>query len=71
MSLNSCYDRIKIDRHKITLDGDAQEVVIKANTGIFSIYVDCDDLGNGSYNRYPKDSFYWYKHIIETNGEEL
>ena len=35
------------------------------------IYVDLDDDGKGTLARYPKDSFYWYKHIIETNGEEL
>ncbi len=35
------------------------------------IYVDADDEGNGSYKRYKKDSFYWYKKVIETNGEDL
>ena len=35
------------------------------------IYVDCDDDGNGSFERYRKDSFYWYKKVIETNGEDL
>ncbi|MDQ0360406.1 glycoside hydrolase family 1 protein [Breznakia pachnodae] len=35
------------------------------------IYVDKDDEGNGTGNRYKKDSFYWYKKIIETNGESL
>lgn len=35
------------------------------------VYVDVDDYGSGTYNRYRKDSFYWYKHVIETNGEEL
>lgn len=35
------------------------------------IYVDADDYGNGTYNRYKKDSFYWYKKIIASNGEEL
>ena len=35
------------------------------------VYVDADDMGNGSFNRYKKDSFYWYKHVIATNGEEL
>lgn len=25
------------------------------------VYVDRDDEGNGSLNRYKKDSFYWYK----------
>ena len=35
------------------------------------IYVDQDDLGNGSGKRIRKDSFYWYKKVIETNGEDL
>lgn len=35
------------------------------------VYVDRDDFGNGSYKRYKKDSFYWYKKVIETNGESL
>ena len=35
------------------------------------IYVDGDDYGNGTYDRFKKKSFYWYKHVIETNGEEL
>ena len=35
------------------------------------IYVDRDNSGNGSNKRLKKDSFDWYKHCIETNGEEL
>lgn len=35
------------------------------------IYVDADDEGNGSFNRYRKDSFYWYKKVIASNGEDL
>ena len=35
------------------------------------VYVDKDNQGNGTMKRYKKDSFYWYKHVIETNGEEL
>lgn len=35
------------------------------------IYVDLDDFGKGTGKRSKKDSFYWYKHVIETNGEEL
>ncbi|MEG0275091.1 MAG: family 1 glycosylhydrolase, partial [Longicatena sp.] len=31
------------------------------------VYVDIDDNGNGSYDRYRKDSFYWYKNVIENN----
>jgi 6-phospho-beta-glucosidase len=35
------------------------------------IYVDLDDKGRGTGQRLKKDSFYWYKRVIETNGEEL
>lgn len=35
------------------------------------IYVDLDDEGVGTNKRIPKDSFYWYKEVIETNGESL
>lgn len=35
------------------------------------IYVDCDDYGNGTYKRSKKDSFDWYKKVIETNGASL
>lgn len=35
------------------------------------IYVDLDDSGNGTRKRYKKDSFYFYKEVIETNGECL
>lgn len=35
------------------------------------IYVDRDNEGNGSFKRIRKDSFYWYKQVIESNGEIL
>ncbi|WP_423901877.1 glycoside hydrolase family 1 protein [Eggerthia catenaformis] len=35
------------------------------------IYVDTTDEKTGTLNRYRKDSFYWYKKIIKTNGEDL
>ena len=35
------------------------------------VYVDMDDLGNGSLKRYKKDSFYWYKKMIASDGEDL
>lgn len=35
------------------------------------VYVDLDDNGNGTMKRIPKDSFYWYKKVIATNGENL
>lgn len=35
------------------------------------IYVDRDDDGNGTYDRTPKDSYYWYKKVIASGGEDL
>lgn len=35
------------------------------------IYVDMDDEGNGDLHRSRKDSFYWYKKVIASNGEDL
>ena len=35
------------------------------------IYVDMNDYGQGSLQRYRKDSFYWYKKVIKTNGSDL
>ncbi|NLL31492.1 MAG: glycoside hydrolase family 1 protein [Clostridiales bacterium] len=35
------------------------------------IYVDRHDDGRGTLERYKKKSFYWYKKVIETNGENL
>jgi len=35
------------------------------------IYVDKDNEGNGTLARIKKDSFEWYKRVIETNGEIL
>lgn len=35
------------------------------------IYVDRNDEGEGTFKRYRKDSFYWYKRVIETNGSDL
>ncbi|EAG2745004.1 glycosyl hydrolase family protein, partial [Listeria monocytogenes] len=35
------------------------------------IYVDADDEGHGTYDRSKKDSFDWYKKVIETNGAIL
>lgn len=49
---------------------------ISATTGEMSkrygfIYVDRDDQGNGTLERIKKQSFYWYKNVIESNGENL
>ena len=32
------------------------------------VYVDLDDEGRGTYKRYRKDSFYYYKKLIAANG---
>ena len=35
------------------------------------IYVDKNNKGEGTLARKPKKSYYWYKRVIETNGENL
>ena len=35
------------------------------------IYVDKDNGGAGTLKRYPKNSYAWYKHVIESNGQNL
>ena len=50
--------------------------LVSANTNQMSkrygfIYVDEDDLGNGTLERSRKDSFYWYAKCIRSNGEDL
>lgn len=50
--------------------------LVSASTGEMKkrygfIYVDKDNQGRGTYNRTPKKSFYWYKKVIDTNGEDL
>lgn len=50
--------------------------LVSAGTGEYRkrygmIYVNRDDEGNGDFSRSRKDSFYWYKKVIETNGEDL
>lgn len=35
------------------------------------IYVDRDNEGSGTLKRLKKDSFYWYKKVIASNGENL
>ena len=50
--------------------------LVSASTGEMKkrygfIYVDKDNEGNGTLARYRKDSFYWYKKVIASNGEDL
>ena len=41
---------------------------MKKRYGFYFMF-DKDDQGNGSLKRYRKKSFYWYKKVIETNGQ--
>lgn len=50
--------------------------LVSASTGEMKkrygfIYVDRDDIGNGTLDRYKKKSFDWYKKVIASNGEDL
>lgn len=50
--------------------------LVSASTGEMKkrygfIYVDKDNEGNGILERRKKKSFYWYKKVIESNGEKL
>ena len=50
--------------------------LVAASTGQMSkrygfIYVDRDDDGNGTFKRYKKKSFDWYKKVIASNGDDL
>jgi 6-phospho-beta-glucosidase len=50
--------------------------LVSASTGEMSkrygfIYVDKHDDGSGTLERSKKKSFFWYKNVIDTNGQEL
>ncbi|MEG0958584.1 MAG: family 1 glycosylhydrolase, partial [Erysipelotrichaceae bacterium] len=50
--------------------------LISASTGEMKkrygfIYVDRDNEGKGTLKRFKKDSFSWYKKVIESNGENI
>jgi 6-phospho-beta-glucosidase len=50
--------------------------LVSASSGEYSkrygfIYVDKHDDGSGTLERSRKKSFYWYKDVIDSNGEKL
>lgn len=50
--------------------------IVSASTGEYDkrygfIYVNYNNNHEGDFSRSKKKSFYWYKHVIETNGEKL
>ena len=80
------YLRAHIKEMKNAVEEDGVELLgytpcgcidlVSASTGEMSkrygfIYVDRDDAGNGTFTRYRKKSFDWYKKVIATNGEDL
>ncbi len=82
--INYLRDHIKAMKDSVELDGVdllgytswGPIDLVSASTGEMSkrygyIYVDMDDQGNGTKKRIRKKSFYWYKKVIESNGEEL
>lgn len=80
------YLREHIKQMKLAVEEDGVDLfgytswgcidLISAGTGEMRkrygyVYVDRDDEGKGTLNRYKKDSFEWYKKVIATNGEDL
>ncbi len=50
--------------------------IVSAGTGQMSkrygfVYVDRDDEGKGTLDRFQKDSFYWYQKVIASQGADL
>ncbi len=80
------YLREHITQLKLAAETDGVDVMgytpwgcidlVSAGTGEMSkrygfIYVDRDDCGRGSFARTRKKSFFWYKKVIASNGENL
>ncbi len=80
------YLRDHIKQMKLAVEEDGVDLIgytpwgcidlVAASTGQMSkrygfIYVDKQDDGTGTFNRSKKDSFFWYKKVIESNGENL
>jgi len=80
------YLRKHIEQMSIAINEDGVDLfgytpwgcidLVSVSTGQISkrygfIYVDADDEGKGTYDRYKKDSFHWYKKVIASNGENL
>ena len=80
------YLRSHIKQMKLAVTEDGVDLIgylpwgcidlVSASTGEMKkrygfIYVDEDDYGQGTLKRYKKDSFDWYKKVIDSNGENL
>nr|WP_314459797.1 6-phospho-beta-glucosidase [uncultured Clostridium sp.] len=82
--INYLRDHIKAMKDAVELDGVdllgyttwGPIDLVSAGTGEMKkrygfIYVDLDNEGKGTLKRFKKKSFYWYKKVIESNGEDL
>ncbi|MFT4186066.1 MAG: 6-phospho-beta-glucosidase [Micrococcaceae bacterium] len=80
------YLRSHIEQMKLAVQEDGIDLIgytpwgcidlVSAGTGEMEkrygfIYVDKDNTGKGTLARSKKDSFYWYKEVIASNGENL
>ncbi len=80
------YLRDHIKQMKIAIEEDCVNLIgyttwgcidlVSAGTGEMYkrygfIYVDRNDDGTGDFSRSRKDSFFWYKKVCESNGEDL
>lgn len=80
------YLRSHIEQFKRSVEEDGVELmgftpwgpidIVSASTGEMKkrygfIYVDLNDEGMGTNKRIRKDSFFWYKKVIESGGEDL
>ncbi|MDY4416601.1 family 1 glycosylhydrolase, partial [Selenomonas sp.] len=80
------YMRAHIEQMKKAVEEDGVDLwgycpwgpidLVSAGTGEMEkrygfIYVDKNNKGEGTLTRSRKQSFYWYKKVIETNGEDL
>ena len=80
------YLRLHLEQLKLAVEEDDVECfgylmwgpidLVSATTGEMKkrygfIYVDQDDDGSGSGTRHAKESFYWFKETIGSNGGNL
>lgn len=80
------YLRSHIEQLRLAVDHDGVDLMgytpwscldlISASTGEMKkrygfIYIDKANDGSGSLRRYRKDSFFWYKKVIASNGSQL
>ena len=50
---------------------EVYEEVLKVVNFVTGGEVDADDQGNGTFDRSRKDSFFWYRDVIQSNGANI